>query len=122
MNLDKITYAMKSFCDEARQEGYNAGYEQGLEDAWECARRIDCDRGLENYVFDNDLDNGFRNVSVSKAIVRVKEYDEMHKAIKEMAIITDSSVKEIEEAISKLEKKLKQEKMDAEMKVGEIND
>ena len=59
--------------------GYETGYERGIHDAWECARKIDTNRDLENYVFGDDLDNGYRNLSASEAMAKVKEYEEKQR-------------------------------------------
>ena len=50
-------------------------YQRGLNDAWDATRKIDTNRDLENYVFGEDLEHGFINISVSEAIAKIKEYE-----------------------------------------------
>lgn len=59
-------------------------YDNGLNDAWECAKKIATDTGL-NYeelgeIFGyTAMDTIFRNFSASKAIARIKEYEDQQK-------------------------------------------
>lgn len=57
-------------------------YEDGLNDAWECAREIDTNRELEDYVFGDDLDHGFDSISVIEAMIKIKKYKEKQKCKK----------------------------------------
>lgn len=61
----------------------STAYEQGLNDAWECARRIDNDYDLEQYLIDSiesksyiercDL---FNQLSPQECMAKIKEYEE----------------------------------------------
>lgn len=50
-------------------------YVKGLNDAWECARKIDEDRDIENYVFGEDLEHGFSHIKASEAIYKIQKYE-----------------------------------------------
>lgn len=64
--------------------GNKSEYERGLNDAWECAKKIATDTGL-NYeelgeIFGyTAMDTIFGNFSASKAIARIKEYEDKQK-------------------------------------------
>ena len=56
-------------------------YVKGLNDAWECARKIDEDRDIENYVFGEDLEHGFSHIKASEAIYKIQKYEvEKHRS------------------------------------------
>lgn len=65
----------------AKEGGLNRAYNHGARDAWECARKIDSDRDVENYVFGEDLEKDYDTVSVSEAMTKIKEYEEKVKKV-----------------------------------------
>lgn len=115
--LNKLTpldKALSNELEEAYQKGFEAGsyeattleYQQGLNDAWECAKRIVLTKTNENspYFTVDELIEIFgyctsQNVlctySASEAIEKVKAYEEQQKAdaeIKVGDIITDGKI------------------------------
>ena len=85
--------------EEGRCKGYNnrkieeefedksSDYEQGLNDAWECARKIAHSRPQEEWndicrlfnVAEDKQHTIFEKYSASEAIAKIKEYEEKHK-------------------------------------------
>lgn len=67
--------------------GYDDGLKDGLNNAWECARKITCNVSLVGYstyalreIFDTArLGDIFLNFSASEAIAKIKEYEEKQK-------------------------------------------
>ena len=55
---------------------FESGYKSGLNDAWNAARIIDTDRDAEDYVFGDDLEHGFMNITPREAIERLTKYQE----------------------------------------------
>lgn len=114
--LDKLTpfdKALSNELEEAYQKGFEAGsheattleYQQGLNDAWECAKRIVLTKTDVNcpYFTVDELKKIFgystsQNVlctySASEAIEKVKAYEQQQKAdeIKVSDIITDGKI------------------------------
>ena len=66
-----------------RSDFFKAGYEKGLEDAWECARKILFDSSLPRDVLTELGADSFSGVihkcSASEAIEKIKEYEEQKK-------------------------------------------
>ena len=100
--LKKLEDVLQEHCDRARSEGYEDGYEKGraikideahdystdkayqrgLDDAWECAKKIDLMRDSdvvaifgEKYDMDWSLTHISENYSVSEVVARIKEKD-----------------------------------------------
>ena len=90
----------RAIFDEGYKQGYKDGqadvvttaYEKGLNDAWECARKIACDKSQNGYslytlreIFGTaSLCGIFWNFSAFEAIAKIKEYEEKQKADDEM--------------------------------------
>ena len=95
-NLDGLKTQALTCVEAAYDKGYKAAkqdvvatgnkseYERGLNDAWECAKKIVADTGL-NYeelgeIFGyTAMDTIFGNFSASEAIARIKEYEGRQK-------------------------------------------
>lgn len=114
--LDKLTpfdKALNNELEETYQKGFEAGsheattleYQQGLNDAWECAKRIvliKTDVNCPYFTVDelkkifgySTSQNVLRTYSVTEAIEKVKAYEEQQKAdeIKVSDIITDGKI------------------------------
>jgi hypothetical protein len=114
--LDKLTpfdKALNNELEETYQKGFEAGsheattleYQQGLNDAWECAKRIVLTKTDENspyFTIDELIEifgyctsqNVLCTYSASEAIEKVKAYEEQQKAdeIKVSDIITDGKI------------------------------
>lgn len=95
-NLDGLKTQVLTCIERAYDKGYKAAkqdvvaignkseYERGLNDSWECAKKIATDKGL-NYeelaeIFGyTSMDTIFGNFSASEAIARIKEYEDQQK-------------------------------------------
>lgn len=96
---EEIINALADVCKRARKEGYEEAdsnqranaiyaYERGLDDAWECARKIiDSATSVEGCEWFEEIfgkgtiTNIFKEYSASEIIVKIKEYEEKQKAI-----------------------------------------
>lgn len=74
-----MAYRLENFMSEKLEEAYNVGYEQGLEDAWECARQLTDMNPFElgqllnkDTAFETDIIN---NLSSQEAIKRLEEFN-----------------------------------------------
>lgn len=99
---DKSIDALVEVCRAARKEGYNAGikdgnisddtfaekvkeaYENGANDAWECAKDLALKGKYDQYkrfeIFGNtDVDNIFTLLTGAEALVKLKKYEEEQK-------------------------------------------
>ena len=99
---DKSIDALVEVCKAARKEGYNAGikdgnisddtfaekvkeaYENGANDAWECAKDLALKGEYDQYkrfeIFGNtDVDNIFTLLTGAEALVKLKKYEEEQK-------------------------------------------
>ena len=102
---DKSIDALVEVCRAARKEGYNEGfengnisdgtfdekvkeaYENGLNVAWECARKIFSMPVYDvNEIFPECQANIYEDVSALEAIERIKEYEEEQKKAAEIKI------------------------------------
>lgn len=112
---DKSIDALVEVCRAARKEGYNAGfkngnindgtfdekikeaYENGANDAWECAKNLlkgEHDQYKRFEIFGNtDVDNIFTLLTGAEALVKLKKYEEEQKRAVEIKIgdeVTDN--------------------------------
>lgn len=94
---EEIINALTNVCKRARREGYEEAdsnqranaiyaYERGLDDAWECARKIiDSATSVEGCEWFEEIfgkgtiTNIFKEYSASEIIVKIKEYEEKQK-------------------------------------------
>lgn len=98
MNKRKIEQQIYKLVVEVYQDGYKNAitnqheygeqmYQKGLNDAWECARKIadqfEHDTDIENrVVIDDDILTTLESLTASEAIQKVKEYEEKKSPIK----------------------------------------
>ena len=79
----------RGFKDASKDYESEKSYEQGLNDAWECARKIAVEMSIENMQSCGLISNSdeeyeyscgvIRNYSVSEAMTKIKEYEERKK-------------------------------------------
>ena len=134
--IDSIKRAVNKYVDnyieKAFKEGFEQGsstahyiaYEKGLDDAWECAKKIDTDRDFENYVFGEDLEHSFDNISASEAIEKLakwKKENQMSKFESTSTLVNptasqdDEDDKWLDEMVANIkDKKLKLSSVDPE--------
>ena len=74
-----MAYRLENFISEKLEEAYNVGHEQGLEDAWECARQLTDMNPFElgqllnkDTAFETDIIN---NLSPQEAIKRLEKFN-----------------------------------------------
>ena len=111
MRLQEIRNKMNELIHSAYVMGYEDGtnsnltYERGLNDAWECARKIDNDYDLEQYLIDSiesksyiercDL---FNQLSPQECMTKIKEYEEKQTVQTRKSVMTlDEAIKHCEE-------------------------
>ena len=79
-----VDYVALEELEDAQKE-INEAYQRGLDDAWEAAKKIQCDEKLDwetlFHMFNRDSFTGiFRDFSASEAIAKLKAYEEKQKA------------------------------------------
>jgi ribosomal protein L40E len=123
---EEIINALVEVCKKARSEGFDSareiytkqvdsGYKKGLEDAWECAKKVvlpSYEGGLAFDVFEEIFGEcGYQRVlkkyKVSEAMQKITEYEKRQK-IENFANVTGYDTKEVGEAVDKIEKNLDQ--------------
>lgn len=93
--LDNIYKEFEKTYEEARKEGYEEAdsnqrenaiyaYERGLNDAWECARKLILDTGycatqLQSIFGDKNEHYILKTLTPTEAIAKIKEYEEKQK-------------------------------------------
>lgn len=94
----EVANCIRNAYDRGYKQGVNDGsldvkmrvdgvYEKGLNDVWECAKKIACDKSQNGYslytlkeIFGTaSISDIFSNFSPSEAITRIKEYEEKQK-------------------------------------------
>ena len=78
--LEKLEDVLQEACDNARREGYG----EGLNTAWECARKIIplWEKGKTADIFGTrDIETIFKRYFASDAISKIKEYEDERKRI-----------------------------------------
>lgn len=88
--------------DVFRESCEKSAYEKGLNDAWECARKIACDKSQNGYslytlreIFGTaSLSDIFLNFSTFEAITCIKEYEEKQKQADDEIKVGDEVVDE----------------------------
>ena len=94
---EEIINALADVCKRARREGYEEAdsnqrenavyaYERGLNDAWDCARKMYQFNPINNKQLCEELyDMGFNefvcSTTASEAIAKIKEYEEKRKQL-----------------------------------------
>lgn len=76
------------------EEAEKRAYEQGLKEAWECARKLmlssDCDGGMErkdiNEIFGVSEYYALKDFTASEAIAKIREYEEKQKIDDEIKV------------------------------------
>ena len=91
MNYEWIAYYKSVVIPRVAQEARKEGYEEGLNNAWECAKKLrHMDYSMLYKVFDGDnvvihgiqtkgLEAVFEKYSASEAMAKIKEYEEKQK-------------------------------------------
>lgn len=96
--ISNVKESIRNAYDKGYKQGVNDGsldvkmrvegvYEKGLNDAWECAKKIACDKSQNGYslytlreIFGTaSLCGIFWNFSASEAVSKIKEYEEKQK-------------------------------------------
>lgn len=80
---------IRNLINKAKQEGYDTGYNEGLENAWELIKEIEHNREFEEIVFGKLLINDFTNVSVHFAMEKFKTYKGNKQAEEESIKVGD---------------------------------
>ena len=98
---------------------YKHGYEQGLSDAWEAARKIylpveygGIPADVLRQMFDNKSASGiFKKVSASEAVEKIRQYEQekeedsrLRRSIKNVMSACDCSLDDITETLQKMKK------------------
>lgn len=112
-----IEKAFKEGFEQGSSTAHHIAYEKGLDDAWECAKKIDTDRDFENYVFGEDLEHDFDNISASEAIEKLakwKKENQMSKFESTSTLVNpDEDDKWLDEMVANMkDKKLKLSSVD----------
>ena len=80
------------------KDGYGQGYEKGLQDAWECARKIYNDLSMDKYIEIFEGKSWFFDYNASEAIAKIKEYEEKQTVQTRKSVMTlDEAIKHCEE-------------------------
>ena len=80
--------------DEDRAKAIEEAYQKGLNDAWECAKKIclHCDDGgyshkeLRDILTESSWEDIFKQLSVSEVVAKIKDYEEKKKADDEIKV------------------------------------
>ena len=123
MTREELEKRVHEFAVEIYKEGFEDGsadvktrvesaYEKGLEDAWECARKVILSCGEGGYdagtiadIFGMSYHDVLKECKPNKVIELIKEYEERQK-IENFANVSGYSTKEVSEAVDKVKKHL----------------
>lgn len=85
--VEDLTPYIEPDLGKIKNDAFDDGYKCGLADAWETARKIECDEGIDMNtlctIFGRGSSNSIiRDFSASEAIAKIKEYEDSKQEIK----------------------------------------